>query len=110
MNNLTPSEFYLSQNYPNPFSEKTVIKFCVPYQTRVELEVFDAEGKLIKKLLEEEIEAGTYVVEFEASQFYSKVKGSLQISKQDLTEEKYYYKLKAADYLSEKEMIISKKI
>ena len=64
MNDLVPSEFYLSQNYPNPFREKTTIKFCVAYKTKVKLEVFNSEGKLIKKLLDEEKEAGTYEIEF----------------------------------------------
>src|SRR4030065_2691352 len=63
-NNLTPTEFYLSQNYPNPFSERTTIKFCVAYKTKVKLEVFNADGEMIKTLLDEEKEAGTYEVEF----------------------------------------------
>ena len=40
MVDLTPSEFYLSQNYPNPFSDKTTIKFCVAYKGKVKLEIF----------------------------------------------------------------------
>ena len=62
MNDLVPSEFYLSQNYPNPFSEKTTIKFCVAYKTKVKLEVFNSDGEIIKTLLDEEKEAGTYEV------------------------------------------------
>ena len=58
MNDLIPSEFYLSQNYPNPFRDKTTIKYCVPYKTKVKLEVFDIEGKKIKILIDEEKEAG----------------------------------------------------
>jgi hypothetical protein len=51
MNDLVPSEFYLSQNYPNPFSGKTIIEFCVAYKTKVKLEVFNSEGKIIKKAI-----------------------------------------------------------
>jgi len=47
MNDSEPTEFYLGQNYPNPFSESTVIKFCVAYKTKVKLEVFNSEGKMI---------------------------------------------------------------
>jgi len=66
-NNLIPTEFYLSQNYPNPFSERTSIKYCVAYKTNVKLEVFDSEGEMIKVLVSEEKEAGTYEAEFNGS-------------------------------------------
>ena len=97
MNDLEPSEFYLSQNYPNPFSEKTTIKFCVAYKTKVKLEVFDSEGKMIKKLLDEEKEAGTYEIVFQSAV------GSLQ-----LTNGTHCYRLEAGDYKIEKKMILSK--
>ena len=63
---LVPSEFYLGQNYPNPFSEKTAIKFCVAYRTRVRLEVFDIEGRMVERLVDEVKESGTYEAEFRA--------------------------------------------
>ena len=66
-NNMIPTEFFLSQNYPNPFSERTLIKFCIPYRTNVVIEVFDNDGILIKKLVDEEKPAGSYQVEFDAS-------------------------------------------
>src|SRR4030065_763848 len=91
MNDLVPSEFYLSQNYPNPFSEKTVIKFCVAYKTKLKLEVFNSKGKLINKLLDEEKEAGTYESEFDAC---------------NLPEGVYMYKLQAANFISTKKMIL----
>ena len=96
-NNLTPTEFYLSQNYPNPFSERTTIKFCVAYKTEVKLEVFNADGEMIKTLLDEEKEAGTYEVEFDAAICHSREGGNLEA-------ETYTYQLLAGDFLSTKEM------
>ena len=61
---LEPSEFSVGQNYPNPFKEKTVIKYCVAYKTRVQIIVYDSEGKLIEKLVDDEKKPGTYEVEF----------------------------------------------
>ena len=94
---LTPSEFFLSQNSPNPFREKTTIKFCVAYKTKVMLEVLNSEGELIKILIDEEKEAGTYEVEFD-------IKGIAYNSTQQ--SETFYYRLTAGDYKSEKNMIL----
>jgi hypothetical protein len=97
MNELEPSEFYLSQNYPNPFREKTTIKYCLAYNTKVKLEVFNSEGKMIKKLIDEEKEAGTYEIVFQSA-----------VCNRQLANETYYYRLEAGDYISQKSMIISK--
>ena len=90
MIDLEPSEFYLSQNYPNPFSDKTTIKFCVAYKGKVKLEVFNPEGEMIKTLLDEEKEAGTYEAELNAS---------------GLCEGTYVYQLKGGDFISRKKML-----
>ena len=99
MDELVPSEFYLSQNYPNPFSEKTTIKYCVAYKTKVTLKVFSAEDKMIEKLLDEEKEAGTYEIEFDTVEPHRDA--SLQSGS-------YFYRLIAGDYKCEKEMFLSK--
>ena len=96
-NHLTPAEFYLSQNYPDPFSERTTIKFCVAYRTKVKLEVFKAEGEMIKVLVDEEKEAGTYEVEFNPA-------SSIQSASGGQASGKYIYRLEAGDYGSEKQM------
>lgn len=59
---LVPTEFFVSQNYPNPFSESTTIKFCVAMKERVVLCVHDSDGNEIKRLVDEEKMPGTYEV------------------------------------------------
>jgi hypothetical protein len=95
MNEFIPSEFFLSQNYPNPFKEKTTIKYCVAFKTRVQLTVYNSEGKMVEKLVDEEKQPGTYEVEF--SVCHSRKSGNSQ-------EEAYFYRLKAGNYSSEKKM------
>ena len=93
LSDLVPSEFHLSQNYPNPFSETTVIKLCVAYKTKATLEVFNSEGVMVKRLLDEEKEAGTYEVEFDACK---------------LSEGIYTYQLQAGDFSPKKTMLLSR--
>jgi 5-hydroxyisourate hydrolase-like protein (transthyretin family) len=104
MNDLEPSEFYLSQNYPNPFSEKTTIKFCVAYKSKVKLEIINPEGEMIKILLDEEKEAGTYEVEFIPSDCNSGESLSADKAGRNLTEGIYVYQLHAGDFLAAKKM------
>lgn len=103
MTEYLPSEFYLSQNYPNPFSKKTTIKYCVAYKTKVQITVFNHYGKVIEKLVDEEKEAGTYEVEFSA-----KGVRNLFVSSQGLTGGNYRYLLVAGYYSDEKIMIMEK--
>lgn len=96
---VTPLEFYLSQNYPNPFKDKTTIKYCVSYRTHVDLIVLDAEGNEIEKLVDEEKNAGTYEVEFSKS--HSREGGNPEGGS-------YYYRLEAGEFKEEKEMFLEK--
>ncbi len=90
---MTPPEFYLSQNYPNPFSRRTTIKFCVACRSRVKLDVCNSESKMITRLLDEEKEAGTYEIEFNAC---------------GLCAGSYIYILQAGDYVSTRRMVLEK--
>jgi flagellar hook assembly protein FlgD len=65
---MIPLKFQLSQNYPNPFKEKTRIKFCIPYKTEITITILNSKGNIIKKLLEEKKDAGTYEIEFDGSE------------------------------------------
>lgn len=61
----TPLKFYLSQNFPNPFSDKTTIKYCIAYKTKVKIKIQDFLKNKIAMLVNEIKEPGTYEVEFE---------------------------------------------
>jgi hypothetical protein len=104
MNEFIPSEFFLSQNYPNPFKEKTIIKYCVAFKTRVQLTVYNSEGKVIEKLVDEEKNPGTYEIEFSASTCHSREGGNLPAGRQGPKEGSYFYRLEAGNYSSEKKM------
>lgn len=101
-NNITPSVFYLSQNYPNPFRESTTIKFCIGRPCRVKLTVYNDGGEEIKILVDEEKDPGTYEVDFSACHSREGLPdGKAGVN---LIAGTYFYRLEAGDYQSEKEM------
>lgn len=69
LTNYTPRkmEFSLNQNYPNPFNPSTKISYSIPEEGKVKLTVFDILGRKIQTLVNEELSAGSYEVEFNTS-------------------------------------------
>ncbi|MFQ5568516.1 MAG: DUF3160 domain-containing protein [Rhodothermales bacterium] len=63
-----PRAIQLVQNYPNPFNEYTVIGFSVSpreaYQ-RVTLDVYDIQGRRIRRLLSDRLPPGHYTVRWD---------------------------------------------
>lgn len=92
-NNQTPTAFDLSQNYPNPFNPETNIKFAIPVSGMVKLVVYDVTGREAGILLSEQMNAGTYSVNFDASQLSSGI---------------YFYTLTAGDFTQTKKMMLIK--
>lgn len=65
-NSEKPLEFTLEQNYPNPFNPSTTIAFTVPQSGPVTLKVYNLLGQEVATLLNEEIVAGTYTIQYDA--------------------------------------------
>ena len=68
-----PNEVVLEQSYPNPFNPSTVIRFGLPVQSDVILEVFNVAGQLVAQLLKETKSAGWHDVTFDATSLSSGV-------------------------------------
>jgi len=88
---IVPTEFELAQNYPNPFKEKTTIKYCIPVKMRIKLVVFDSDGNKVKTLVDDVKEAGTYKDEFRAY---------------GLDEGEYLCKLESENYFETMKMVL----
>ncbi len=61
-----PLNFNLEQNNPNPFKELTIIKYSLPYQSKVTVVITNSYGKVMDKLISSTQEAGTYELKFSA--------------------------------------------
>ncbi len=88
-----PSTYSLEQNYPNPFNPVTNIRFSIPKDEFVEIELFDATGRSIAVILSEPKMAGIYNVDFDASGLASGI---------------YFYKITAGTFSNVKKMVLIK--
>ncbi len=61
-----PTSFSLHQNYPNPFNPSTKIRFSVTKLSPIKLAVYDILGKEVVILVNENLKAGSYEVDFSA--------------------------------------------
>jgi hypothetical protein len=86
-----PTHFTLEQNYPNPFNPATTISFRLSSQSFVSLKVFDALGREISVLVEEQLSAGTYSRQWNAPALPSGV---------------YFYRLQAGPFNETKKLIL----
>ena len=85
--------YSLSSNYPNPFNPTTKISYTIPERSNVSLKIFDLLGSEVAELVKGEIEAGSYIIEFNASTLPSGI---------------YFYKLQAGDFVETKKMVLMK--
>ncbi len=92
-NNSTPTTYALSQNYPNPFNPATTIKYSVPSAQFVTLKVYNLLGQEVATLINQEQNAGNYIVRFDASVLSSGI---------------YFYSLQAGNFNETRKMILMK--
>jgi hypothetical protein len=95
---LTPQNFELHQNFPNPFNPTTSIQFQVPKQSDVTIVVYDMLGQEVKSLFANQVQAGTYTVQWDGSN-----NSGLKMSSGS-----YIYRMTADGFIETKEMILLK--
>lgn len=98
VNIAAPKKFVLNQNFPNPFNPNTTIKFHLPVDAKIKLNIINALGQNVAELINTEYPAGIYEINFDASKFSSGI---------------YFYSLSATgndgrNFNSTKKMILMK--
>lgn len=93
-NNNTVNGYSLEQNYPNPFNPVTTINYTIPSNTEnIKLIVFNLLGEEVQTLVDQKQSAGSYTVEWDATDFPSGI---------------YFYKLTGENFSETKKMTLIK--
>jgi hypothetical protein len=88
-----PKGFKLEQNFPNPFNPSTSINFAIEKNGHVSLNVYNAEGKFIKELMNKQMISGNYEIKFDGENLPSGV---------------YFYKIEFDGKTDTKKMLLIK--
>ncbi|RKY94570.1 MAG: hypothetical protein DRQ01_02035 [Ignavibacteriae bacterium] len=88
-----PDNIILHQNYPNPFNPSTTISFYIPQEDFVELKISNILGETITILIKNNLSAGNYNIQFDASNFASGI---------------YFYTLRAGKFIQTNKMLLLK--
>ena len=95
-----PKVFSLAQNSPNPFNPATTISYSVPEGTlvQVKLTVYNIRGQLVRTLVDEVREPGSYTVYWD---------GRNDAGRQ-VASGVYFYRMRAGDFVQTRKMVLLK--
>jgi hypothetical protein len=91
--NVNPDDYKLYQNFPNPFNPATIISYKISQGGFVTLKVYNLVGQIVKVIVSENQESGTYTKQFDASSLSAGI---------------YLYKLQVNNFTSVKRMTLIK--
>ena len=95
---MLPSEVSIDNIYPNPFNPTTTIAFDVPEETHITFTIYDVMGRVVKELINENIQAGTHRVLWNGT----------NDNGQPIPSGMYFCQLKSDDYLETMKLVLLK--
>ncbi|NWG29574.1 MAG: T9SS type A sorting domain-containing protein [Ignavibacteriaceae bacterium] len=90
---IVPTKFELSQNYPNPFNPSTTIRFSLPKETSLKINIYNMLGELVETLAEGTYEAGYHKATLNASSLPSGA---------------YVYRIESSEFTQVRKMVLIK--
>jgi hypothetical protein len=93
-----PSAFSLSQNYPNPFNPITNFEFSLTKSVYVRIEIFNVLGQKVKTLVDEQMNPGVYLVDWNGT----------DDENNQVSSGVYFYRMQAGDFSEIKKMVLLK--
>ncbi len=91
-----PETFSLSQNYPNPFSGRTMIAYQLKNMEDVSLSIYNIRGQLVKRLVNQQQAGGLYQIQWNRTDFQGRA----------VPAGVYFYRIEAGDFVDKKSMVI----
>jgi len=91
--NTMPVNYILTQNFPNPFNNCTLIKYSLPRNCYVDLSLYNVRGQKVRTLVDEFKQAGSH---------------TLHLNANGLTSGLYFYRIKAGNFIETKRMLLLK--
>jgi hypothetical protein len=88
-----PTEFVLEQNFPNPFNSSTTIRFSLPRESHVELEIFDLLGRRVGTIFSGQLPQGRY---------------SMTWKPENVSSGMFLYRIRAGNFVSVKKLLLIK--
>lgn len=82
-----PTRFSLYQSVPNPGTRSVEIRYAIPEETRVKLQIYDISGRLVETLVDAPQKPGAYQVEWDGARIGSVVRSGI-----------YFYRLTATGF------------
>ena len=93
-----PLDFNLSQNFPNPFNPSTAIRFSIPEENMVTIEIFDMLGRLIDVIYSQKTQPGDHIVHW----------GATDSQHNPVSTGVYFYRIQSANYSQTRKMLYLK--
>lgn len=91
-----PKEFFLSQNFPNPFNPSTQIKCFIPSAGKVKVRIFDINGRMVEEIFSGEKDQGEHTFSWDGTSSTQVASGvylfSVQFNNSQLTKKIIYLK------------------
>jgi hypothetical protein len=88
-----PTRYWLGQNRPNPFSPSTVLQFTLPRTSHVAIRLYDARGREVTTMVDEELPPGCHTKVFKATGLPSGV---------------YFCRMQAEGFVQTRKMVLLK--
>jgi flagellar hook assembly protein FlgD len=90
--------FALSANVPNPFNPQTTIHYDVPAAGMVNISVYDVAGRLVRELVNERRDAGSWSVQWNGDD-----RRGMRVASGV-----YFYRMRAGEFVETRKMVLLK--
>lgn len=87
-----PKAYALYQNYPNPATDISIVKYALPKAAHTSIKVYDIKGRIVDVLVDENQVAGEYSLTVDTNSFADGI---------------YLYRMETEDFSAVKKMVIA---